>query len=193
LDGYYASADVEVLPMPYASFHQHIVGPGVTLVTARSGNLAQAVGKSMANPLIFSRLDIRTQADVDPGLDRVAATPIEDTCKAFPLSRILAINVTGAPAFYQANLPCPVLEIRITPSCAFRASRSPVSGDDDRAFRASRSERSDAGVLCHWLRVSFRREGPFSTSRWARLRTRSQMASATVGSARYSCQCFGST
>ena len=39
----------------------------------------------------------------------------------------------------------------------------------------------------------FRREGPFRAIRWVAWRMRSQMASAVVGSARYSCQCLGSS
>jgi len=49
---------------------------------------------------------------------------------------------------------------------------------------AWRSERSDAGWSYLIGASSFRREGPFSTTRWALWSSRSQTASATVGSPR---------
>jgi hypothetical protein len=50
---------------------------------------------------------------VDPGADRVAATPIEDTCRLFPDARLLAVNVTGQASVSSKSMRCPVLEVVI--------------------------------------------------------------------------------
>lgn len=94
------------------------------------------------------------------------------------------------------------------------ASRSPVSRHRDQAFRriaigakrrlswglvrslqvlgskvrGYRSARARVQSLTAGASLTFRREGPASAILWAPWRTRSQMASATVGSARKSCQ-----
>lgn len=70
--------------------------------------------------------------------------------------------------------------------CGFRPSRSPKPVHDDHRVRSWRSERSDAGWSYLVEASSLRREGPDSTTRWALWMRRSQTASATVGSPRYS-------
>ena len=52
---------------------------------------------------------------IDPGGDRVSATPIQDACAAFPDANLLAINVSGQPIFTDATMKCPLLEVRIDP------------------------------------------------------------------------------
>lgn len=113
LDEFVGAARIEALSVPYATFFHEATATGVTLRAVRTGNLAQAVGASVANPLIFPHLAIEPGRPVDPGADRVAATPIEDACALFPGANLLAINVTGQPAFVRGDLPCPVREVRV--------------------------------------------------------------------------------
>ena len=52
---------------------------------------------------------------IDPGADRVSATPVQDACATFPDANLLAINVSGQPIFADASMKCPVVEVRIDP------------------------------------------------------------------------------
>src|SRR5438445_107546 len=72
MDGILAGARIETLPVPYATTFQQRSANGLSLVIARSGNLADAVGKSIANPFIFTNLDVVKQGAVDPGADRAS-------------------------------------------------------------------------------------------------------------------------
>ena len=92
-------------PLPYVTFYQQQRGDGLVMVDARSGNLAQAIGKSIANPFIFRNLDVVAAGQIDPGGDRVAMTPVYDACRVFPGRRIIALNVTGQPAFVAGVVP----------------------------------------------------------------------------------------
>ena len=40
---------------------------------------------------------------IDPGGDRVSATPVQDACATFPDANLLAINVSGQPIFTDAS------------------------------------------------------------------------------------------
>jgi predicted acylesterase/phospholipase RssA len=108
LNAFYNDIAIEDLEIAFATFHSELKANDMTPST--KGNLADAVGKSIANPLVFPGFDEKKSGYVDPGLDRVARTPIDDACKLFPKSRILAVNVTGHPAYYANDLPCPVLD-----------------------------------------------------------------------------------
>lgn len=110
-----SSARFETLPMRFATFHWTLNQTNMDTVVVRSGDVAEAVGDSIANPLIFRELDPIHRPRLDPGGDRVAAVPIEDTCTAFPGHRIVAINTTGRPAMRSAGLQCQVIEIDIPP------------------------------------------------------------------------------
>jgi predicted acylesterase/phospholipase RssA len=103
------------LPIRFVTFYQEATNTGVLNRRADSGPIAAAVGASVANPLIFSTLTIAAGRPVDPGGDRVSATPVQDACAAFPDANLLAINVTGQPIFTDATMKCPVLEVRIDP------------------------------------------------------------------------------
>jgi NTE family protein len=116
MDASFGGAHIESLALPFATFYQRPQGSGVTLVTVRTGDLAEAVGSSVANPFLFPGLDVAGAPALDPGADRVAATPIEDACRLFPDARLLVINVTGRPAFTSAAMTCPVTEVRIAPA-----------------------------------------------------------------------------
>jgi predicted acylesterase/phospholipase RssA len=111
----FGGARIEALPLPFATFYQRPNGAGVELVAARSGDLAEAVGGSVANPFLFPGLSVRDASALDPGADRAAATPIDDACRLFPKAEILAVNVTGHPAFYSPGMRCPLREVTVAP------------------------------------------------------------------------------
>ena len=83
------------------------------MVVDRSGDLAQAVGASIANPFVFDDVDVTHAPKIDPGSDRVAATPVEDACRLFPDANLLVVNISGAPAFTSSSMRCPVREVMI--------------------------------------------------------------------------------
>jgi NTE family protein len=116
MDQFFEGRRIEALPVPYAALYQRRAGNGVTLVTARTGSLAQAVGGSVANPFLFPALDVGHAPALDPGADRAAATPVEEACHLFPGANLLAINVSGQPSFYSSRMTCPLLEIAVPPA-----------------------------------------------------------------------------
>jgi predicted acylesterase/phospholipase RssA len=117
MDEHFTGRAVEALPVSYAALHQRPDGRGgVTLVVARTGRLADAVGASVANPFLFPGMDVASVRALDPGADRAAATPVEEACRLFPQANILAVNVSGQPAFYSAAMTCPLREVTITPA-----------------------------------------------------------------------------
>jgi NTE family protein len=113
MDRYFEQRSIESLPVPFAALYARRNGNGVTLVAARAGNLAEAVGGSVANPFLFPELDVAAAQTLDPGADRAAATPVEDACRLFPDHALLAINVSGQPLFYSARMTCPVREVTV--------------------------------------------------------------------------------
>jgi NTE family protein len=116
MDRFFAGRRIEALPLPFAALYQKREGSGVSLVTARAGSVAEAVGGSVANPFLFPGLDVSRAAALDPGADRAAAIPVEEACHVFPGANLLVINVTGHPAFFTAQMKCPLLEVAVTPT-----------------------------------------------------------------------------
>ena len=108
-----ASARIETLPIPFATLHHERADQGLVLVVDRSGDLAQAVGASIANPFVFEDVDVAHAQKLDPGSDRVAATPVQEACRVFPDANLLVVNVSGAPAFYDSAMTCPLREVMI--------------------------------------------------------------------------------
>jgi NTE family protein len=108
-------ATITSTAVPFVTFYARRADDGLEIVPATDGDLAYAVGRSMANPLVFPDVNVRREvaAGIDPGGDRVAATPVEDACARFPGARLIAINVTREAAVYRGGLGCPVLEIRV--------------------------------------------------------------------------------
>jgi NTE family protein len=116
LDDFFRGARIDgPLPLRFVTFYQEGTDTGVVARRADRGPLATAVGASVANPLIFSTLALGPGRPIDPGGDRVSATPIQDACATFPGANMLAINVTGQPIFTDATMTCPLLEVRIDP------------------------------------------------------------------------------
>lgn len=136
LDRALAGASIETLPLAFATFHHRATDSGVELVAVRSGNLAEAVGRSIANPLIFPGLAIRAGSAVDPGADRVAAVPVDDACRLFPAHNLLVVNASGADVFTGPDLRCPVREARIPPQSLSPDAALAFGAAYDRAVRA---------------------------------------------------------
>jgi predicted acylesterase/phospholipase RssA len=136
MDGILAGARIETLPVPYATSFQQRSANGLALVIARSGNVADAVGKSIANPFIFTNLDVVKQGAVDPGADRASMTPVDEACRLFPDSNLLAINVTDEPAFYRADMRCPLREVRVDPGPLDAEAVFRLQADFTRAVKA---------------------------------------------------------
>jgi NTE family protein len=106
-------ATIEGLTVPFATLHHQQVDQGLTLVVDRSGDLAEAIGASIANPFVFDDVDVAHATKLDPGSDRVAATPVEDACRLFPDANLLVVNISGKPALYGSGMQCPLLEVSI--------------------------------------------------------------------------------
>jgi|GEM_PF-2432214 len=106
-------SQIEALPVPFATFHHERAGDGLRLVVDRSGELAHAIGASIANPFVFDDVDVAHAPALDPGSDRIAATPVNDACRLFPDSNLLVVNVSGTPAIRDAATTCAVREVMI--------------------------------------------------------------------------------
>jgi predicted acylesterase/phospholipase RssA len=105
---------IEALPTAFATLHHEREGAGLRVVVDSSGDLARAVGASIANPFVFDDVDVATAAALDPGSDRLAATPVDEACRLFPASNLLVVNVSGAPAVRTAGATtCPIREVMV--------------------------------------------------------------------------------
>ncbi|HVU49413.1 MAG TPA: patatin-like phospholipase family protein [Polyangia bacterium] len=136
MDRVLGGARIERLPVAYATTFQQRSDNGLSLVVARDGDLAEAVGRSIANPFIFSNLDVVKQGQVDPGADRASMTPVDEACRLFPDSNLLAINVTDEPAFYRAEMRCPLREVRVDPGPLDAEAVFRLEADFTRAVKA---------------------------------------------------------
>jgi predicted acylesterase/phospholipase RssA len=114
LDEHLAHAQIETLPVPFATSFVEPRDQKVAFVEARTGNVAAAVGASVANPFIFRQIDVRAGGPIDPGLDRVSAVPIEQACSTFPEHRMLAVNVMPEPAFVSTRMRCDAFEVTVS-------------------------------------------------------------------------------
>jgi len=106
-------ARIETLPKPFVTMHHERAGEGLRLVIDRAGDLAHAVGASIANPFVFEDIDVATAPALDPGSDRLAATPVDDACRLFPDSNLLVVNVSGTPAVRGDGARCAIREVMI--------------------------------------------------------------------------------
>jgi NTE family protein len=130
-------AHIETLPKAFATMHHERAGDGLRLVIDRSGELARAVGASIANPFVFEDVDVTSAPALDPGSDRLAATPVEEACRLFPDSNLLVVNVSGAPAVRGDSARCAVREVVIdTPALPPEAILGGASDGFGRAWRA---------------------------------------------------------
>ena len=113
LDAVFEHVSIEALPVPFATWYQTLSGNGMgPYTTATKGPLAAAVSCSANNPLIFKQ-DIANATCLDPGTDRPARIPVDESCTTFRPARIIAMNVTAAPAFLGRQMNCDLQEIMI--------------------------------------------------------------------------------
>jgi NTE family protein len=133
IDEFYDHASIEQTVVPFVTFYLQPRDQGVELIAASSGNLAQAVAASAANPFIFPDIDVRDAQRLDPGGDRASAVPVQDACDLFPGHRLIVINVTGRSALYSRDLPCPIHEIRV--DVRFPRPQLTEDGEEDREAR----------------------------------------------------------
>jgi predicted acylesterase/phospholipase RssA len=136
MDGVLRGARIEALPLKYVTSYQQRAGDGLVVVVARDGNVAEAVGRSIANPYIFSNLDVIAAGQVDPGADRASMTPVDEACRLFPDANLLAINVTSQPAFYRAEMRCPLREVHVDPGPLDAEAVFRLEADFGRAVKA---------------------------------------------------------
>lgn len=136
LTAFHQGQQIEQLPIPYVTFYQQRSALGLKLVTANTGPLADAVIRSVANPFIFPDFDPVAAGYVDPGADRMAAVPVEDTCKLFPKARLLAVNVTGHPIVYSNAMTCPLLQVDVNVDPVSEAAMTADNAEFERVVRA---------------------------------------------------------
>lgn len=120
----YSGMNVEDAKLRYgfATYFLRIGATGIAIERVGTGRMADAVGKSIANPLIFPGIDPKRTGVLDPGVDRVSSTPLDDTCAGLPHDEgpsgthftLLAINVSGRPAYY-GDRRCRVVEVMVDP------------------------------------------------------------------------------
>jgi predicted acylesterase/phospholipase RssA len=113
LDRFYGQAQIERLPIPFATLYQARSDFGYRMQSAGSGDVAWAVTASAANPFMFQDVDVRTATTIDPGSDRVAAVPVEEACRLHPDAALLVVNLTDQPALFSSAMHCPTLEVRV--------------------------------------------------------------------------------
>ncbi len=106
LDEVVGHRNIEQLPLQYATWYQRVTNSGVERAAALSGNLAHAVGDSVANPMIFPNLRLDEGQHIDPGADRIAAIPLEDACKLRPDAHFIVSNASGGRLFFSTEMRC---------------------------------------------------------------------------------------
>lgn len=109
-------AAIELLPVRFASVHQELTTTGATSETVTRGLLANAVARSIADPLLFEDLEVEAGRSIDPGLDRVSAVPVEAACSLFPGHQLLVSKVIDQAIYTSQAMACPYQEIVVPPS-----------------------------------------------------------------------------
>lgn len=106
---------LEDLRVPFATSYVELTDQGVQMTSVTRGPLADAIGGSIANALIFEDLDVKPGVPIDPGVDRLAVVPVDLACETFPGSQLIAVNVSGRPTLATKKNRCPISEITIPP------------------------------------------------------------------------------
>lgn len=110
LDRQLEGTTIQLLPIQFATWHETLQ-QGPTTVTVTAGKLAEAIGDSSANPMLFPDVEVRPGARFDPGADRVSAVPLDDACRLRPDAHFIVSNVTGGPLYLSAAMTCSYEEI----------------------------------------------------------------------------------
>jgi len=110
LNKYYSEINIDETTIPFSTSYYLEKNNSIGFNIAKHGNLAKHVSNSTSNPFIFSDTDLSI---IDPGLDRAASTPINDTCELFEPDLIIALNVSGQQPVWNKNGRCKVKIINI--------------------------------------------------------------------------------
>ena len=106
----FGSANIENLPMKFATSYKAREGNTIRDVGRVSGDLAEAIARSANNPFIFKNAQLTY---IDPGMDRISAVPVEDAYRVFKPDRIIAVNVTGDQLFHTQSVTCSINEVKL--------------------------------------------------------------------------------
>jgi predicted acylesterase/phospholipase RssA len=106
------AAQVDQLPVPFGTSWLRITEHQQELVVVRDGDLATAVANSANNPFIWRGSDLDLER-LDPGVDRMEATPVASACTWAKDAALFVLNVTGKPAVRPQGMTCPVTEIML--------------------------------------------------------------------------------
>ncbi|HNF12896.1 MAG TPA: hypothetical protein PK453_04450 [Leptospiraceae bacterium] len=102
---------IKDLSIPYSTMTLEV--SNITYKYFRSGKLSEAIRGSIANPVLFEKMEIKNQ--LDPGVDRSAVVPIMDTFEVFSPDFVVALNASGKdPYYFNVNgLEKKVLQIKL--------------------------------------------------------------------------------
>lgn len=109
-------ATIELLPLRFATVHQTLTTSGATSEMVTGGLLADAIARSIANPLLFSDLEVKAGRSIDPGLDRVSSVPVEAACALFPGHQLLVSKVVAQAIYTSRAMTCPYQEVFVPTS-----------------------------------------------------------------------------
>jgi len=112
-------AQIESLPIRYVTEFIRVGGAAgahdTLTIASDHGDLAEAVGNSSANPLIFKDVNVAAGQPLDGGVDSLAKIPLNAGCARFPGHQFVVSNVTLAEPVLTAGRSCPSQIVRITP------------------------------------------------------------------------------
>ena len=111
-DTFVNSARIETLPVRFATVYVDTSSGSIRYPIVRSGPLSEGVKRSVANPLIFKNFDAAKAGYLDPGVDRLASTPVDEACREFPDAQLLAVNASGGPVA-TSDSNCPILLVTV--------------------------------------------------------------------------------
>jgi len=100
----------------------HIFGPGTPASFARWAGIGRAEASNAFKGLADALTRVRT--------------PVDEACRLFPDANLLAINVTGEPAFYRAEMRCPLREVQVDPGALDAEAVFRLQADFTRAVKA---------------------------------------------------------
>lgn len=136
---------IESLPRRFVTSHQHLTDSGAQARIVTGGDLATEVARSIANPLIFGDLKAEAGARIDPGLDRVAAVPVQMACDVFPEHQFVVSNVTEDEVYVAERMTCPYQQVKI-PNVAVDPVSAMTGGAGFDALVEAGYEAAKAGI-----------------------------------------------
>ncbi len=111
LNAHFGNQRIEEQPIPFSTLYVRVEETGTEMVPVKGGLLGDAVADSVANPLIWPGLKPEEGAHLDPGMDRLAAVPLDYACRLYPDHQFIVSNVSGKPLVFTAEMHCPYEEL----------------------------------------------------------------------------------